>query len=141
MTEWLWVVQTDLDDCSPQVLGYVAERLLAAGARDAVLLPLQMKKGRPGVRLEALVEDRLLGAIEGIILSETPALGLRRHLVERTVLQREIVKVKTSVGPIRVKRSRGIAKAMPEYEDCRRAASRTGKPLREVQAMALRALR
>ena len=135
----IWVVQTDLDDCSPQVLGYVTERLLAAGARDAVLIPIQMKKGRPGVRLEALVEDRLLSVVEGIILAETPALGLRRHRVERTVLEREVVKVKTPASPIRVKRSTG--KAMPEYEDCRRAAARTGRPLREVQAMALKALR
>lgn len=135
----IWVVQTDLDDCSPQVLGYVTERLLAAGARDAVLIPIQMKKGRPGVRLEALVEDRLLAEVERIILFETPALGLRRHRVERTVLEREVVKVKTPAGPIRVKRAPG--KAMPEYEDCRKAAARTGRPLREVQAMALKALR
>ena len=135
----IWVVQTDLDDCSPQVLGYVTERLLAAGARDAVLIPIQMKKGRPGVRLEVLVEDRLLAEIEGIVLAETPALGLRRHRVERTVLEREVVKVRTAVGSIRVKRSG--SKAMPEYEDCRKAAVKSGKPLREVQAMALKALR
>ena len=137
----IWVVQTDLDDCSPQVLGYVTERLLSVGARDAVLIPVQMKKGRPGVRLEVLVEDRLLPKVEEIILTETTALGLRRHLVERTVLEREVLKVRTAVGPIRVKRARGAGKAMPEYEDCRKAAVRSGRPLREVQAMALKAVR
>ena len=141
--EKLWSVQTDLDDCSPQVLGFVVERLLAAGARDATLLPVLMKKGRPGVRLEALVEARLLRTIEEIILVETPALGLRRHLVERTVLEREVLKLKTPAGTIRVKRARdprGAWKAMPEYDDCRLAALRTGRPLREVQAMAIKAM-
>ena len=141
--ERLWAVQADLDDCSPQVLGYASERLLAAGARDVVLIPVQMKKGRPGVRLEALVDDRRLANIEEIILTETPTLGLRRHRVERRVLEREVLTVKTPAGPIRVKRARdprGAWKAMPEYDDCRLAARRTGRSLREVQAMAMKAL-
>ena len=138
----LWAVAADLDDCSPQVLGHVSERLLAAGARDVTLLPVIMKKGRPGVRLEVLVEDRRLARIEDLILAETPTLGLRRHRVERRVLAREIRRIRTPFGPIRLKRAkdpRGVWKEAPEYDDCRAAALKSRKPLREVMAAAMKA--
>ena len=140
--DWLWEVQTNLDDCSPQVFDYLGGRLFAAGARDVVLVPIQMKKGRPAVRLEVLADEAALPAVEALILTETPALGLRRHRVERRILPREIRTVRTAYGTLRVKRAldpRGIWKAMPEYEDCRRAAERAGMPLREVMAAALKA--
>jgi uncharacterized protein (DUF111 family) len=140
--EWLWSVAADLDDCLPQVLGHLSERLLAAGARDVTLLPVQMKKGRPGVRLEALVDDGRLQRIEDLILTETPTLGLRRHRVERRVLARESRRVRTPFGPIRLKRARdprGVWKEAPEYDDCRAAARRSRRPLREVMAAALKA--
>ncbi len=142
--EWLWAVAADLDDCSPQVLGHVSERLLAAGAKDVTLLPVIMKKGRPGVRLEALVENGRLAKIEDLILAETPTLGLRRHRVERRVLSREIRRVRTPFGPIRMKRAkdpRGVWKVSPEYDDCRAAALKSSRPLREVMAAALKAAR
>ena len=99
-----------------------------------------MKKGRPAVCLEVLCDDAALSSVESLILTETPTLGLRRHRVERRILPREIRAVRTRYGSIRVKRAReprGVWKAMPEYDDCRRAASRTGTPLREVAAAAL----
>lgn len=138
--DWLWVVQTNLDDCPPQVLGYVADRLLAAGARDVTLTPVQMKKGRPGVCLEVLADAAALPAVEALILTETPTLGLRRHRVERRVLPRRLAAVRTRYGWVRMKQAldpRGVWKAMPEYEDCRQAAARAKVPLREVMAAAL----
>ena len=140
--ETLWAVQANLDDCSPQVFGHLSELLLEAGARDVTLTPVLMKKGRPGVVLEALVEDARLERIEDLILVETPTLGLRRHRVERRVLPREVRPVRTRYGTIRIKRAkdpRGTWKAAPEFEDCRRAARRLGVPLREVMAEALKA--
>lgn len=140
--ERLWEVHTNLDDCSPQVFDHVVHRLFEAGARDVVLAPVQMKKGRPAVRVEALADDAALGPVEDILLTETPTLGLRRHLVERRTLPREVRRVATPYGAVRVKRAldpRGAWKSAPEYDDCRAAACRTGAPLREVMAAALRA--
>lgn len=140
--DWLWAVAADIDDCSPQVLAHAAERLMAAGARDVTLHPLVMKKGRPGTRLEALVDDARLGKIEDLILVETPTLGLRRHRVERRVLDRRWRVVRTPFGSIRLKGAQvpgGAWKEAPEYEDCRRAALRARRPLREVMDAARRA--
>ena len=137
----LWEVRTNLDDCSPQVFGHLGRLLFRAGARDVALAPIQMKKGRPAVCLEVLCDDAALTSVEDLILTETPTLGLRRHRVERRVLPREVRAVRTRYGSIRMKRAldpRGVWKAMPEYDDCRRAAERTGAPLREVMAEALR---
>ncbi len=138
----LWEVRTNLDDCSPQVFDHLGTRLFAAGARDVALVPIQMKKGRPAVCLEVLCDDAALAPVEDLILTETPTLGVRRHRVERRILPREIRAVTTRFGSIRVKRAldpRGVWKAMPEYDDCRRAAARTGAPLREIMAEALAA--
>ena len=140
---WLWEIRTNLDDCSPQVFDHLGDRLFAAGALDVVLLPVQMKKGRPAVCLEVLAAESERAAVEAVILTETPTLGLRRHRVERSVLPREVRPVRTRFGALRVKRAldpRGVWKAMPEYEDCRRAAVRSGAPLREVMAAALNGL-
>ncbi len=138
----LWELKTNLDDCSPQIFDHLGERLFAAGARDVALAPLQMKKGRPGVCLEVLCDDAALPSVEALILTETPSLGVRRHRVDRRVLPREIRPVRTRYGSIRVKRAldpRGVWKSMPEHDDCRRAAARTGAPLREVMDAALAA--
>ena len=138
----LWEIRTNLDDCSPQVFDHLGRRLFAAGARDVALAPIHMKKGRPAVCLEVLCDDAALASVEDLILTETPTLGVRRHRVERRILPREIRAVKTCYGVLRVKRAldpRGVWKAMPEYDDCRRASARTGAPLREVMAAALAA--
>jgi uncharacterized protein (TIGR00299 family) protein len=128
------VIEANIDDSSPQVLGYALEKLMEAGALDASLSPLQMKKNRPGslVRVIAKPEDQ--EKLAQIIFDETSTLGLRIHSAERRVEERRIVLVETQFGAVRIKVSRrGFA---PEYEDCRAIAERTGTPLPQVIAAA-----
>ncbi|MBI2921771.1 MAG: nickel pincer cofactor biosynthesis protein LarC, partial [Planctomycetes bacterium] len=140
----VWVVETNLDHVSPEVVGYAVERCFAAGAVDAWTAPIQMKKGRPGVLLSAIVPPEALAAVEEVFFQETATLGVRRHLVDRSKLAREFVSVKTRFGEIHVKvgsRDGRLRTASPEYEDCRRAAERAGAPLRVVYDEALAAFR
>ena len=128
------VIEANIDDSSPQVLGYTLERLLAAGALDASFSPLQMKKNRPGALLRVIARPEDQEALASIVFAETSTLGLRIHSAERRVEQRSVVTVETSFGPVRMKvSSHG---ASPEYDDCRALAERTGTPLRQVLAAA-----
>ncbi|MHC4549648.1 MAG: nickel pincer cofactor biosynthesis protein LarC [Planctomycetota bacterium] len=131
----------DVDDATPQVLGHLLGRLLEAGALDATLHPVQMKKGRPGTRVTALVRGEAIPAVEEALFVEGTTLGVRRRAVERTELPRRIVRVTTEHGPVRVKVGElggKVVHVAPEYEDCRALAEQTGVPLREItrQAMA-----
>jgi uncharacterized protein (TIGR00299 family) protein len=129
------VLETNIDDASPQVLGYAVERLLEAGALDVTLTPIYMKKNRPGTMLTVLasLEDReRLGAL---VLRETSALGLRIHTAERRVEARSFTEVETPHGRVRIKVS-GSGGFAPEYEDCRRLAAERDVPLKEVLAEA-----
>lgn len=131
------VVEANIDDMNPELFGYVAERLFARGALDVVLLPAQMKKGRPGVLLQALCAPEGLEAVAATILAETTSLGVRYHEAGRLILARESETVTTSLGPVVVKRVRspgGDVRRVPEYEECRRLALETGLPIREVYA-------
>ncbi|HEX3560194.1 MAG TPA: nickel pincer cofactor biosynthesis protein LarC [Pyrinomonadaceae bacterium] len=137
--EELTVLETNVDDVSPQVLGHVLEQALARGALDCYLTPVQMKKNRPGVLVTVLcrLEDR--EALLDLILSETPTLGARSYSVRRRALEREAVTVETVFGRIAVKvgRLRGrVVSATPEFEECREAALKACVPLREVQEAA-----
>lgn len=128
------VIEANIDDSSPQVLGYAVERLLEAGALDATLEPLEMKKGRPGslLRVITLPEQRM--ALADIIFHETSTLGLRVYMAERVVQARRWVEVETPHGKVRVKvAERSFA---PEYEDCRALARATGVALKEIIAEA-----
>jgi uncharacterized protein (TIGR00299 family) protein len=130
-----WVVETTLDDATPEILGHLFERLLDAGALDVLATPGTMKKSRPAVMLTVLTRWEDLMRVESLIFQETPTFGVRRYPVERTILERESLSVATPYGPIRVKvgRYRGtIVTASPEYEDCRRAALERSLPLRVV---------
>ena len=132
------VLETNLDDASPEVIGYCLERLLDEGALDAYTVPINMKKARPGVILTVLCEDRLADALRRIIFTETPTLGIRHHQVRRTKLIRRHETVRTPYGPIRMKIAEGAGTrtASPEYEDCRRAAIEHSVALREVMTAA-----
>ncbi|MBI3270178.1 MAG: nickel pincer cofactor biosynthesis protein LarC [Planctomycetes bacterium] len=137
----LWQVETNLDDMTGQQVGYLYDRLFAAGAVEVFSTPIQMKKNRPGVLLSALVPPGALAAAESALFAETTTFGIRRHWVERTKLEREIVSVGTPLGPIRFKvgRRQGAPTTVsPEYEDCRGIAEARGIPLREVMAEAHR---
>jgi uncharacterized protein (TIGR00299 family) protein len=129
------VLEANLDDVSPQVVGYAVERLLNAGALDATVTPIQMKKGRPGVLLRVIAAPAKQEELAALIFAETPTLGLRIHTAERRVQERTWVEVETGHGKIRMKVS-GDGSYAPEYEDCRAIALTSGVPLRQVIAAA-----
>ncbi len=138
------VLETEVDDMAPQLFGPLIDRLLEAGALDAYLTPVHMKKGRPGVLITALVPPDRREAIEELLFAETTTLGVRRQVWERTVLEREVVSVETAYGPIGVKvgrRAGRVVNAQPEFEDCVRAAEARGVPVKETWAAAVAAFR
>ena len=138
------VLECEIDDLQPQLLGPLIDRLLAAGALDAYFTPIHMKKGRPGILISVLAEPTLREPIEALLFAETSTLGVRRQEWDRTVLEREVVNVETPYGRIGVKigrRGDRVSNAQPEFEDCQRAATECSVPLKEVFAAALAAYR
>lgn len=121
----------NLDDVTPEVLGYTLELLLTEGALDAWHTPIQMKKQRPGTQLSFLCRPDRYEHLAGVVVAETGTLGVRYHRLQRTALQRQIEQRTTAWGVVRFKRSGHGLK--PEYDDCRRIAREQGLPLREVQ--------
>lgn len=128
------VVEANIDDASPQVIGYATEKLLDAGALDVLVLQAQMKKGRPGVILQVIAAPEKREELVGLIFRETPTLGVRFHSAERRVQAREWIEVNTQYGPVRIKA--GTDGYAPEYEDARRIATAFGVPLKQVLAEA-----
>ena len=138
------VLETEVDDTSPQLLGPLIDRLLGAGAVDAFFTPVQMKKGRPGVLVTVLAPPDRREAIEELLFRETTTLGVRRQEWLRTELERETAMVATPYGPVRVKigrRGTVVYNAWPEFEDCQRMAAEAGVSVKEVLAAALAAWR
>ena len=134
-------IECELDDMSPQLFGPVNEALLRAGALDAFLTPVFMKKGRPGTLLTVLVPTGQREPISALLFKETTTLGLRFEFVERETLDRELVAVAVQGGQVRLKvaRRRGeIVNVAPEFDDCVRIAEATGRPIKVVQADAMR---
>jgi len=133
-TDEIVSVETNIDDMNPEIFPHVVEKLLAAGAHDAYLVPIQMKKGRPGIMLSTLVSRIKLDEILSVIFRETTTLGVRIHPVERHKLQRTQRQVQTSLGLVTVKVvvRDGREEFNPEFEDCRRIAQDKGLPLMEV---------
>ena len=129
------VLETNIDDLSPQILAYAMDRLLEKGALDVTLQPIQMKKGRPGTLLRVLARPEDREAMVETIFAETSTLGLRTYTAERRVQARHWVDVETPHGKVRMKVSSEGAYA-PEYEDCRRIAQESGVPLKDVIAEA-----
>lgn len=135
------VIETHLDDWSPETFPYLSERLFALNALDVALIPIQMKKGRPGFLLRVICAPAAALAAKECILSETTAIGLRFRTEQRWTLPRETGTVPTCWGEVRVKKVTTPAGEVlsPEYEDCRRVAAAHRVPLREVYAEATRA--
>lgn len=129
------VIEANIDDSSPQVLGYALERLMEAGALDASLTPLYMKKNRPGSMLRVISKPEDQERLAQIVFAETSTLGLRIHSAERRVEERRTVSVDTGYGPVRMKISAAGA-AAPEYEDCRAIAKERSVPLAQVMRAA-----
>jgi uncharacterized protein (TIGR00299 family) protein len=136
------VLETAVDDISPQILAYVTERALALGALDVMSTAVQMKKGRMGTHLTVLADDAKVAALEDLLLRETSTLGVRIHHERRSCLDRDHVTVTTPYGEIRMKigsRSGEIYNVAPEFEDCRLAAEAKGVPVKVVQQSAIAA--
>lgn len=137
--ERLWMIETNVDDMSPQIFGHVMERTLELGALDCYFTPIQMKKDRPGVLLSVLCRTDDKASLTEMLFAETTTLGVRSYQVERRALERELVRVETQYGPIDVKVARlngHVVNEMPEYEQCRAAARRASVPLRAVESAA-----
>lgn len=138
------IIETNIDDMSPQAYGYVMERAFEAGALDVFMIPAQMKKDRPGVLLTVLCEKAKLDAMTDLLLRETTTLGVRYYETRRRVLDRSIETVETVYGAVRIKVARAGGTTLhfqPEYEDCARLASKARVPLIEVQRAAEAAYR
>ncbi len=133
------VIEAAIDDMDPRLYGEVAARLFAAGALDVALMPLQMKKGRPGTLLTVVARPELEGVLSGVLLRETTTLGVRSHDVRRTELARRHESVETRFGAVRVKLGLlggEVLNVSPEYDDCERLAHARGVPLKDVLAAA-----
>lgn len=142
-TDTIAVLETNLDDVNPEVLGAFVDKALAAGALDVFHTPIQMKKNRPAVLLTVLCSDGHADRLAELLVRETTAFGVRRTSASRRKLRREIVGVSTAFGTIEVKVGRlngKIVQTAPEFESCRRAAAVAGVALKEVYAAALRSL-
>ena len=135
-TEQIAVIETVIDDCNPQLLGYVSELLLASGAWDVYRASVQMKKGRAGVQLTVLCRPDLAPALSNLLFRETTTIGLRWRIENKLALAREFVAVETRWGRVRIKVARfpngEQANAAPEYEDCRKLAAEHSVPLKLV---------
>lgn len=133
--ETVIVIETNIDDMNPQVFDHIMNALYKAGSLDVSLTQLIMKKGRPGIRLTVLCYEKHKETLMKIILRETSSIGLRYYETRRKIMQREIKTVGTKFGKIRFKFStlgKGMMKAAPEYEDCKRVARKLNIPLIEV---------
>jgi uncharacterized protein (TIGR00299 family) protein len=138
------MLETNVDDLEPELYEFVIERLLAAGAQDAWLTPIVMKKSRPAVTVSVLCSRELEQEMRRILFRETGTLGVRTSPVAKTALAREILKVETSYGPVAVKVGTledGGVTLSPEFEDCARLAREFGVPAREVHQEAVRRAR
>ena len=134
--ETLWMLETNLDDLSPQVFGHVMERALQLGALDCYFTPIQMKKNRPGVLLSVLCRAEEKAAITQMLFAETTTLGIRSYAVDRQALERQVVKVETQYGAIDVKvawMNGHIVNEMPEFDQVQSAANQAGVPFRAVE--------
>jgi uncharacterized protein (TIGR00299 family) protein len=129
------VIETNLDDVSPEVVAYALERLLESGALDAYATPIQMKKGRPATMISAIVRPNDADHLAAVLFAETSTLGVRIHETRRRKLARDSLIVTTDWGDVRVKLSFLDGRrhdAAPEYDDCARLARERGVPLRSI---------
>jgi uncharacterized protein (TIGR00299 family) protein len=138
--EAICVLETQIDDLSPQAIGYVFDALFAAGALDVFTAPIVMKKSRLGVLLTAICHPEFQDACEAVIFRETTTLGIRRSTQQRTILHREIQTVQTEYGEVHIKVAKSgqmITNVQPEYEDCASIARVKNISWREVHRLAL----
>lgn len=137
------VIETVIDDSTPQLLAYVSELLLEGGAWDVYSAPVQMKKGRTGVEMTVLSSPEQMPALRDLLLRETTTIGLRWRMENKMALHREFAEVETEWGKVRIKVARWpsgeVANAQPEYEVCRNLARANQIPLKQLIYAAMRA--
>lgn len=142
--DWVTVLEANIDDMNPQWFENLVEKLIGAGALDVYLTPIQMKKGRPGVKLGVILEEERIRQALDIIFSESTTIGVRAYRVRRWKLGREEMPVLTPFGEVRVKvakKGEQILNLAPEYDDCRKIAREKGVPIKEVYQAALEGAR
>jgi uncharacterized protein (DUF111 family) len=141
-TDRVTVLESHLDDASPEWLGALLENLLQAGALDAALAPLQMKKNRPGVRLTVVCPPDLADTLGRLLLRESSAIGVRRYDAERLKLRRVSATVDTPLGEAAIKliyEGDRLLRITPEFDSCQQLARQSGRPLPEVYRLVERA--
>jgi uncharacterized protein (TIGR00299 family) protein len=141
-TERIVVLECEIDDMNPQIFGLVMDRLYAAGALEVYFAAVQMKKNRPGTLVTILAHPEDRETLSDLVFRETTTIGVRYHEVLRERLEREIVVVRTPLGPVKFKLARlgkTVVNAAPEFDDCLRIASERGLPVKDVQAAAVKA--
>ena len=134
------VMEAEIDDMNPQIFGVVMDRLLAEGALDVYYTAVQMKKNRPGTLLTVIAPPAARGRLTGLLFRETTTIGVRYREMSRECLDRETVTVRTPWGPVRIKVARRegqVLNAAPEFDDCVRVATDSGRPVKEVHAAAM----
>ncbi len=140
--ENIWKLESNIDDCSGEIMGYAMERLLAAGARDAWYVPIYMKKNRPAYMLNVLCDEKMIAMMEDIIFTETTTIGVRRYPVERTVMMRAASSEQTSYGCVLVKvcQRQGKTYIYPEYESVKEVCVSAGVAFKTVYQAACEAV-
>lgn len=134
------VLETNIDDMNPELYGRLGELLLENGAKDYFLIPVQMKKNRPGVLITVIAPPERVNQLETILFNETTTLGIRSHIVHRNCLERSEIQIQISGITIRVKtalREGRVFKFAPEYEDCLQAATILKLPVKEIYDRAM----
>lgn len=142
--EKLWMIETNIDDMSPQLMGHVMDRAFELDALDCYFTPVQMKKNRPGVLLSVLCGAEEKESLLKLLFTETTTLGVRSYEVERRALRRSVMQVETAYGPIDVKVAHlngTVVNEMPEFEQVKAAAIKAGVPLKVVEDATRNALR
>lgn len=138
----IYVIECNIDDMNSEFYEYVMERLFEAGALDVFLTNIVMKKSRPAVKLSVIAESKYVETLTGIIFSETSTIGVRKYPVERDILCRKTVALDTAYGPVNIKvsyKDGNIMNYAPEYIDVKKAAARSGVPMKQVYFESVRA--
>ncbi len=138
------VVEANIDDANPQLFPYVMDKLLAMGVFDVWLTPIIMKKNRMATKLSVLLDSQLLPKVIALLFEETSTIGLRHYVVNREMLERNVITINRPFGSAKVKISSyngKVCSITPEYEDCKKLAIETGIPLKEIQQTLLEAAR
>ena len=140
----VWVVETNIDDMPGEHIGYLLEEVFHAGALDGYIMPIQMKKSRPGSLISVIVEDKNLSKIEDVIFYQSTTFGIRKYKTSRRKLSRKLVNVQTEFGMIQVKIglfNGKIRNVVPEHEECKKIAAERGLPLKLVYQVTQEAAR